>query len=47
MPDSSYYLVHANLALARASLDNPLMAGFTSYLAEIDALTQTSPGFIA
>lgn len=47
MTDSAYHLVHANLALARASLDDPLMAGFTNYLDEIDALAQSSTGFIA
>lgn len=47
MTDNSYHLVHANLAQARAPLDDPLMAGFTDHLDEIDALAQSSPGFIA
>lgn len=47
MMDNTYHLVHANLALARAPLDDPLMAGFTDYMDEIDALAQSSPGFVA
>jgi hypothetical protein len=43
----TYYLVHVNIAAARASLDDPLMKGFVDRIGEIDALAQSWPGFIA
>ena len=43
----NYYLVHANIALARAPLDDPLMADFITLADEIDALASRTPGFIA
>jgi hypothetical protein len=39
-------LVHFNLAIARQPLDHPSMAGFTSQLAEVNRLAETSPGFV-
>lgn len=42
----SYYLLHANVARARAPLDSPVMLGFTSLVDEIDAIAHRSPGFI-
>ena len=39
-------LVHFNLAIARQPLDHPTMAGFTSQLAEVNRLAETSPGFV-
>lgn len=42
-----YNLVHVNISHARASLDDPEMAGFMSRVDEIDSLAQYAPGFIA
>lgn len=42
-----HHLVHANIAHARASLDDPEMSGFMSRVDEIDSLAQSAPGFIA
>ena len=42
----SHDLVHFNLAIARQPLDHPSMAGFTSQLAEVNRLAETSPGFV-
>lgn len=42
-----YHLVHANLAKARAELDDPLMKGFVDRMDEIDALAESTPGFVA
>ena len=47
MADVIYHLVHANIATARASFDDPLMQGFVEYIDEIDALAQSWPGFIS
>lgn len=42
----SHDLVHFNLAIGRHPLDHPSMAGFTSQLAEVNRLAETSPGFL-
>ena len=42
----SHDLVHFNLAIATHPLDHPSMAGFTSQLAEVNRLAETSPGFM-
>ena len=42
----SYDLVHFNLAIGKQPLDHPSMAGFTSLLAEVNRLAETSPGFL-
>jgi hypothetical protein len=47
MSKLSYHLVHANLALARASLDDPIMSGFMNRVDQIDALASKTPGFVA
>ncbi len=47
MNDSTYHLIHANLAIMRAPLDDPMMAGFVDQADQIDALAQGSPGFVA
>jgi len=47
MVPKSYHLVHANLAVARAPLDDPLMAEFMANAGEIDSLAHTSQGFVA
>lgn len=39
-------LAQVNVARARASIDDPLMAGFVARLDEINALAEASPGFI-
>ena len=46
MPSLNYHLAQVNIARMRAPLDDPLMAGFVSRLAEINALADQSPGFI-
>ena len=43
----TYHLIHANVAIMRAPLDDPLMAGFVDLADEIDILAQNSPGFVA
>ena len=42
-----YHLVHANLATARTSFDDPIMKDFVDRVEEIDGLAQGWPGFIA
>lgn len=42
----TYDLAHFNRAIARQPLDHPSMAGFTSQLAEVNRLAETSPGFV-
>ena len=46
MSHLTYHLVHANIAIARASLDDPVMAGFIAQVDEINSIAQTSPGFV-
>ena len=46
MRDDGYDLVHFNFAIAKFPLDHPGMTGFTSQLAEINRLAETSPGFV-
>ena len=40
------HLAQINVARAVAELDSPVMAGFVSQLAEINALADRSPGFV-
>lgn len=47
MQQKTYHLIHANVAVARASLDDPQMADFVNQADEIDALAHDSPGFVA
>lgn len=47
MSDKSYYLIHANLAHAKAALEDPMMSDFVAQIDEIDALAASWPGFIA
>ncbi len=42
-----YHLLHANVARARADLEDPVMRGFVERMDEIDALARGSPGFVA
>lgn len=47
MQQKTHHLIHANIAVARAPLDDPLMADFVNQADEIDALAHDSPGFVA
>lgn len=47
MDHQVYHLIHANIAVMRAPLDDPLMADFVAQADEIDALAQRTPGFVA
>jgi hypothetical protein len=40
------HIAQINVARARATIDDPLMAGFVARLDEINALAETSPGFV-
>lgn len=40
------HLAQVNVARARATIDDPLMAGFVARLDAINALAETSPGFV-
>ena len=42
----SYHLAQVNIGRIRAELDDPIMAGFVQRLDEINALADTSPGFV-
>lgn len=41
-----YHVAQVNIGRIRARLDDPLMAGFVNRLEEINALADTSPGFV-
>ena len=45
-PSPAWHLAQVNIAQARAPLDSPVMAGFTSQIAEFNALADRSPGFV-
>lgn len=47
MDQQTYHLVHANVAVARAPLDHPMMAGFIEQVDRINDAAQASPGFVA
>lgn len=40
------HIAQINIAHARAPIDDPLMAGFVARLDEINALAESSPGFV-
>src|SRR5262249_45472577 len=42
----SYHIAQVNIGRVKASLDDPVMAGFVGRLAEINALADDSPGFL-
>jgi len=44
MPE--FHLAQINIATMKAPLDSPVMAGFVSRLAEINALADTAEGFV-
>jgi len=41
-----YHIAQINIGRIRAELDDPIMAGFVNRLEEINALADTSPGFV-
>lgn len=43
---TNYHLAQANIARMRAPLDDPIMEGFTSRLEPLNALADSSPGFV-
>ncbi len=47
MTQQEHHLVHANVALMRAPLDDPMMAEFVHQMDEIDASARNAAGFVA
>jgi hypothetical protein len=43
---SKYHIAQVNIGRIRAELDDPIMAGFVERLEEINALADSSPGFV-
>jgi uncharacterized protein DUF3291 len=43
---TTFHLAQINIARMRAPLEGPIMRGFVDRLAEINALADTSPGFV-
>lgn len=41
-----WHLAQVNIARALAPLDSPVMAGFVARIAEINALAESSPGYV-
>ena len=46
MHQTGFHLAQVNIGRARAAMDDPLMHGFVSQLAAINALADGSPGFV-
>ncbi len=46
MTEQIYHLIHANIAVTRAPLDDPRLADFMAQADEIDALAHAAPGFV-
>ena len=46
MADDRYHLAQINVARLKAPLDDPIMADFVGNLAPINALAESSPGFV-
>ncbi len=46
MTDKQYHIAQVNIAHMKASLEEPVMAGFVARLDEINALADSSPGFV-
>ncbi|HET9316754.1 MAG TPA: DUF3291 domain-containing protein [Vicinamibacteria bacterium] len=42
----AYYLAQLNIGRIRGPIDSPVMAGFVSELARINALAEATPGFV-
>jgi hypothetical protein len=47
MTKLTYHLIHANVALSRAALDDEIMDGFVQQIEEINGIASSSPGFIS
>jgi len=45
-PITKYHIAQVNIGRIKAPIDDPLMAGFTGRLDEINALADRSPGFV-
>jgi hypothetical protein len=43
---ANYHIAQVNIGRVKAPVEDPLMAGFTTRLAEINALADGSPGFV-
>src|SRR5580704_14154007 len=43
---SRYYIAQVNIGRVRAPVEDPLMAGFTTRLDELNAIADRSPGFV-
>src|ERR1700691_3770113 len=43
---SKFHIAQVNIGRIRAELDDPVMAGFVNRLEEINALADSSPGFV-
>jgi hypothetical protein len=46
MTDHRFYLAHFNVARIKSSLDDPVMAGLVESLVGMNALAESSPGFV-
>jgi len=46
MASPNYHLAQLNIGRMRAPLESPIMAGFVALLDEVNALAESSPGFI-
>src|SRR5689334_12926282 len=46
MAENSFHIAQLNIARMRAPIDAPLMADFVARLDEVNALADTSPGFV-
>jgi hypothetical protein len=46
MPRNAYHLAQINIGRILAPLDSPIMAGFVNNLDRINALAESSPGFV-
>jgi hypothetical protein len=46
MTSQLYHLAQINIGRALAPVDDPIMLGFMSRLAEVNAIADTSPGFV-
>jgi hypothetical protein len=44
--NSKYHLAQCNVGRAKASMDDPVMAGFAARLEDINALADGAPGFV-
>jgi hypothetical protein len=47
MNETTFHLIHANIATMRAPFEDPRMVDFVAMVDEIDALAHEAPGFVA